>query len=421
MLQGADVFDILQLKRQGLSICQIATLTGFNRRTIRKYLAQPDTPRYPPRLPRPTKLDPFKPYLDQRLSQGVWNAAVLLRELKQRGYDGGYTALKEFLKPLRTQAKAVAVRRFETPPGHQAQVDWAHLGQVLLGEVRLPLSAFLFTLGHSRAMFCDLATDQTLPTFLRMHEAAFLELGGIPNEILYDRVKCVVLGATDRGEVKWHPVFAEFATYWGFVPRLCRAYRPQTKGKVENGVGYLRKSFLCGREAEDVPDLRGQLRGWAFGVANQRIHGTTHQSVAAAWAPEKPHLQPLSNRAPFPFVPKEVRRVARDAYVSYRTNRYSAPWQLAGQELFLQEVDGYLELRRDTVRVARHRLSSGRYETITVAAHHEGLPTGPSPRSKKATITLGGEAPTVEVRDLMIYEAAIMEAPREMRVVGGGR
>jgi transposase len=415
------VFDILQLKRQGLSLSQIAALTGFNRRTIRKYLTQPDTPRYGPRRPRPTKLDPFKPHLERRLSQGVWNATVLLRELRERGYDGGYTALKDFLRPLRTAAAQVAVRRFETPPGHQAQVDWGHLGQVRFGDQAWPLSVFVLTLGHSRALFADLATDQTMPTFLGLHEAAFLELGGIPQEILYDRVKCVVLGTNDRGEVQWHPLFAEFTRYWGFTPRLCRAYRPQTKGKVESGIGYLRKNFLCGRQAADVPDLRGQLRGWVGAVANQRVHGTTHQSVAVAWAAEQPHLQALSNRTAFPLVPKQVRRVARDAYVSYRTNRYSVPWEMVGQELMLREVEGYLELLRDTVRVARHPLGAGRYETITVAAHHQEMPQGPARRPKKATITLGGEAPRVEVRDLLLYEALATEAPWETPALGGVR
>lgn len=403
------MFEILQLKRSGLAISQIAAITGFNRRTIRKYLVHPDTPRYPARAPRPTKLDPFHPYLQQRLTQGAWNATVLFRELKERGYEGGYTALKEFLRPLRKDAASVAVRRFETPPGHQAQVDWGHLGELQLGEQTQPLSAFVCTLGHSRAMFADLATDQTLPTFLRLHELAFLNLGGVPHEILYDRVKTVVLGQDERGETRWNPVFAEFARHWGFVPRLCRPYRPQTKGKVENGIGYVRKNFLCGRHAGDLPDLQSQFRGWLCEVANRRVHGTTHRGVAEAWEAEKPHLQPAGGRLPFPVVPQQIRRVARDAYVSYHTNRYSVPWRAAGQEVSLREVAGHLEIRRDQTLLARHPLSSGRHQTITVAAHHAQIPTGTASRRKKATITLSGDAPTVEVREMAVYEALAWE------------
>lgn len=403
------MFEISQLKRSGLAISQIAAITGFNRRTIRKYLAHPETPRYPARAPRPTKLDPFHPYLKQRLAEGVWNATVLFRELQERGYHGGYTALKDFLRPLRQTAASVAVRRFETPPGHQAQVDWGHLGELRQGEQTKPLSAFVCTLGHSRAMFAELATDQTLPTFLRLHEQAFDFLGGVPNEILYDRVKTVVLGQDERGETRWHPVFAEFARHWCFVPRLCRPYRPQTKGKVENGIGYLRKNFLCGRQASDLPDLQSQFRGWLGSVANRRIHGTTHQCVALAWEAEKPYLKPIGERLPFPLVPQQIRRVAKDAYVSYHTNRYSVPWRAAGQEVCLLEVDGYLEIRRDQTLLARHPLCSDRYQRITVAAHHAQIPSGTPSRRKKATITLSREAPTVEVREMAVYEALAWE------------
>jgi transposase len=253
------VTEIQQLKRQGLSISQIAAHTGCNRRTVRKYLLQPQTPRYGPRPPRPSQLDPFKPYLHERLAQGAWNAVVLCQELQERGYPGSYTVLKRYLAPLRQAARTAAVRRFETPPGHQAQVDWGHLGSLEGHDGKQAISLFLMTLGHSRALFADLALDQTLPTFLRLHEAAFTEWGGVPREILYDRPKTVVLGTDERGEVQWQPVFRDFARYWGFVPRLCRAYRPQTKGKVENGIGYVRKSFLCGRHADQFPELRGAL------------------------------------------------------------------------------------------------------------------------------------------------------------------
>ena len=116
MLRGADVNDIKQFKREGLTINQISSLTGRDKKTIRKYLKQPRTPQYGPRSKRPTLLDPFVPYIKERLAAGVWNAVVLLAELKQRGYTGGYTVVKDYLRPLREEAEAVAVRR---PPPHR--------------------------------------------------------------------------------------------------------------------------------------------------------------------------------------------------------------------------------------------------------------------------------------------------------------
>src|SRR5207248_6470944 len=143
--------------------------------------------------------------------------------------------------------------------------------------------------------FDDTATDGTLSTSLRLHEAAFAAVGGVPQTVLYDHMKTVVLGIDDRGEVQWHPGFSAFAAYWGFTPRLCRPYRPQTKGKVENGIGYVRKNFLCGRDANDLDDLSNQARRWTAEVANRRVHGTTHRLVAEAWEQEKPALQPLAS------------------------------------------------------------------------------------------------------------------------------
>ena len=184
--------EIEELKRQGLSIQSISRLLGFDRKTIRKYLLKPDgTPAYGPRAGRPSKLDAFKPYIEERQKAGVWNAQVRLRELRARGYTGGYTILKDWLQPQRESAQTVAVRRFETPPGKQAQVDWGHLGAIEINGQERKLNGFTFTLGYSRAMMAEAALDQKLGTLLKMHEEAFRQLGGVPEEILYDRMKTV--------------------------------------------------------------------------------------------------------------------------------------------------------------------------------------------------------------------------------------
>ena len=410
MLRGKDVNDIIELKRQGLSISDISALTGCDPKTIRKYLDNPQTPRYGPRQQRPSRLDPFKPYLQERLAAGVWNAVVLLRELQERGYEGGYTILREFLQPLRTQARVVAVRRFETPPGQQAQADWGDLGDITAGDgTRQKLYGFVMTLGHSRAMFADIATDQKMPSFLRMHEAAFEHLGGVPAEILYDNTKTVVVkalteGVDTRGEVKLNPTFADFARYWGFAPRLCRPYRPQTKGKVENGIGYVRKNFLCGREAHSLEELRTQMRVWTADVANIRVHGTTHRIVQEAWGEEKSALLPLANRRVYPLVVETLRRVSRDAYVCYQSNRYSVPWQLAGSHVLVRDVGEQIEILRDGQKLASHTRCSGRHQSVTVSTHHAGIPLS-APKSGKARLSLTASAPQVEVRSLAVYEA----------------
>jgi transposase len=339
---------------------------------------------------------------------------VLLKELKERGYSGGYTLVKDYLQPKRQAAKEVATRRFETPPGQQAQVDWGEIGTLEAGGETRKLYAFVMTLGHSRAMLCDLATDQRLGTLLQMHERAFEALGGVPNEILYDWMKTVALGTDERGEVRWQSAFRDFADYWGFTPRLCRPYRPQTKGKVESGVGYLRKNFLCGREATDFEDLRSQLRIWRSEVAHRRVHGTTHRIVEDAWQEEKPHLQSREGRLPYPYEPMETRKVARDAYINYRANRYSVPWQLVGQSIAVQEKGETLEFYRNTEagreRVAVHGYSSEKRKVFTQTERFDGMAFSAAGRRGKPKIAVSSAAPVVEVRSLAVYEQWAEEA-----------
>ncbi len=147
------------------------------------------------------------------------------------------------------------------------------------------LWGFTITLGCSRRMIAAAATDQKLGRLLRMHETAFNEWGAVPEEILYDRMRTIWTGTNGRGEIVWNAVFLDFARYWGFTPWLCRPYRAQTKGKVESGVKYVRRNFLCGlqgREPGNLADLNAELRRRVAEVANQRIHGTTYDKCWSA-------------------------------------------------------------------------------------------------------------------------------------------
>jgi transposase len=403
------VQNIEELKRQGLSVTAIASVTGFDRKTIRKYLAHPELlPRYRPRPKRLSLLDSFRNYLDQRLAAGVWNAVVLLRELRDQGYQGGYTILKDYLQPKREEAGAAAVRRFETPPGKQAQVDWGHLGSIEIDGVERKVSGFTFTLGYSRMMMAQAALSEKLGTVLRMHEEAFRQLGGVPEEILYDRMRTVWMDVDNRGEIVWNPVFLDFARYWGFTPRLCRPYRAQTKGKVESGIKYVRRNFLCGllgREPASLDELNAELRAWTWEVADVRIHGTTHEQPVARWPVEQQHLKAVEGMPCYEYLDEELRRVSRDAYVSWDASRYSVPWSFAGKEVWVRERDSRVEVHHGSERIASHD-KAARHRTITEPEHHRGIPTADRRRGDKILIHLRETAPVVEVRPLAAYENA---------------
>lgn len=407
-----------ELRRAGCTISKIGQETGFDRKTIRKYLKDRSIPIYGPRAPRSGILDAFKPHIEKMFKSGVWNAVVILHDLRKLGYRGGYTSVKDYVRPRRREAQQAAVRRFETPPGKQGQVDWGDLGDIEYPDGgKQNLSCFVLTLGSSRGMFADASVDQKLPTLLRMHELAFAELGGVPEEILYDQMKTVVVrtltvGTDDRGEIRWNPTFLDFARYWGFTPRLCAAYRPQTKGKVESGVKYIRRNFLCGRRAESLEDFANQLRVWVSEVANKRVHGTTHRVVAEALEEERPFLQPAGARPAYPLASECMRKVSRDAYIAYRTNLYPAPWQSAGREVCVRVADDVLRILRDGMCVATHLLKSGKHQRVEdTAGLHADMPYTATSSRAKTMITIRPGAPEVEQRSLQTYvEAAERDA-----------
>ena len=397
--------DIVRMRQEGLAISEISRLLDIDRKTVRKYLddARPHT--YPRRAPRPSPLEPFVDYVKTRLAQGVWNAVVLHEELKTRGYTGSYTTVKAYLQPLRQQAKSVAVRRFETPPGRQAQVDWVRLGDIEDAQGMHTLYGFVFTLGFSRAMYLEVTTSTALGNFLDLHERAFAFLGGVPEEILYDNDGMIVLpNAWHDGEPTLQPDLIAFSQHHAYRIRLCRPRRPQTKGKTERSIGYVRQNFLCGRNANSVEELNIQALTWLRNVANVRVHATTQQAVNLAHEQEKPFLRPWTP-LPAGLRPQPPSRlVSKDGFVALHTNRYSVPWKLCGTQVQVHVRDGKLEILRDQVLVARHDLHLGRYQTIRTSSHHEGMPLGPATHKKKAMLHLQVGAPTVAERDLSAYE-----------------
>jgi hypothetical protein len=300
----------------------------------------------------------------------------------------------------------VAVRRFETAPGKQAQVDWGHLGSLTENGHQHPLWGFTMTLGYSRRMMAEAATDTKLGTLLRMHESAFEQWEGVPEEILYDRMRTIWTGTDERGEIVWNSVFIDFARYWGFTPRLCRPYRAQTKGKVESGVKYIRRNFLCGlqgREPSSLRELNDELRRWVSEVANQRVHGTTQEQVLLRWDGDQFHMQSCQGRTPYPYAEDESRKVARDAYVSWLGSRYSVPWVYAGKEVSVRQEADQVEVRYAGERIATHQRAIRPHQLITQREHHQGIPLT-NQHSGKTLIYIQHGAPVVENRPLAAYE-----------------
>src|SRR5512144_1220991 len=228
---------ILDLHRQGLSVAAIARETGKDVKTIRRYIAHGlEPPVYGPRPSQACRLDSYKAYLQERIAAyPQLSGRRLLREIRALGYDGGYTAVTDFLRTVRPAPSPSFEVRFETPPGRQAQVDFAQFQVVFADQPAVTRIVWLFSLvlGSSRFLWARFVLHQDLQTVLRCHIAAFAELGGVPQEILYDRMKTAVIGEATEGGIVYNRTLLDFAGHYRFHPRACRPYRAKTKGKVE--------------------------------------------------------------------------------------------------------------------------------------------------------------------------------------------
>jgi transposase len=246
--------------------------------------------RYGPRARTPRKLDPFTAIIHERLEAFPRLSAVrLFAECQAAGYTGGISQLKQYVRALRPAPEPVV--RYETVPGHQAQVDFAHC--------RLPWGvrhALVVVLGHSRLLWVRFYPRQDLRTLLLGLAACFTEWQGVPKELLFDQMKSVVT-RDDRlagGSLSKNLELSRFARHFGFRVRVCRPYRAQTKGKVERPIRYLRDNFLYGRTFVSDADLNAQVEHWLATVANPREHATTKWIPAERFAAvEAATLRPL--------------------------------------------------------------------------------------------------------------------------------
>lgn len=274
MISLEEWVDITSLHRQGVGIKAIARRLSVSRNAVRRAIRRGGPPVYR-RQARPSKLDPFKDYLVQRLSEfPELSCERLFLEIKAIGYEGGKTILKDFTKPYRVRRKEPIVR-FETAPGQQAQVDWSDLGVHVIGEYAVKLYLFAMVLSYSRCLYAEVVTSMDCDTLLECHRHGFSYFGGTTREILYDNMKTVVLKRAAGGDHHFNPQFLDFAGMIGFKPKLCRPYRAKTKGKVERIIGYVKDRFLVGRTFTDLDDLNRRLLTWLETEANTRVHSTT--------------------------------------------------------------------------------------------------------------------------------------------------
>jgi transposase len=404
VIQLGELVMILDLHRQGLSVSAIARRAGIDRKTVRKYIERGlEPPSYGPRKPRSRRLEPFEAYLRQRVATypGL-TASRLLREIREHGYAGGYSAVTDFLREVRPSPVPPFEVRFETAPGEQAQVDFAQFEVIFADEPEAVRKVWLFSLvlGFSRLIWARFVSHQDLQTVLRCHMAAFEALGGVPREILYDRMKTAVIGEDDQAHIVYNRALIDFAGHYGFHPKACRPYRPKTKGKVERPFRYIREDFFLARSFRNLDDLNAQLAHWLGTVANPRVHATTRRVVNEAFAEEKLQSLPL---VPFSAVLKLERRVSHEGMVSVGGNFYSVPDATRKRVVEVHSLADEIHIFEAGRLIATHPVLEGRHQR-RLAPGHRKMPT-PRATAEAAAIAIGRAGDVVARRSLDFYEA----------------
>ena len=369
MLRGDLVREIVARKERGEGVKGIARELGVDRKTVRRWLRlggwQPRRPRS-----RQRPIHQFTEFIAKRGPEVRWNGVVLHRELVGLGFTGSYQQVQRYLKPYRAQRKwaELATVRFETGPGEQAQVDYGQL-RVWIGEQLETVHLFVLTLGYSRRLFTYAYRNEKLASLLDGHERAFRHFAGVTLTCLYDNPRTLVLGRSEE-RVVWHPLFEDFARYYGFTPHACQPHRPRTKGKVESGVKYVKRNALAGRRFSSWEELNSWLERWSGEVADLRIHGTTYERPLDRFAREQ--LTPLGSRPPYRYEQVRLRRVANDALVAVGAARYSVPAEYVGAQVSVHESAEYYEFFHEEKLVARHQ-KAVRHSVVMEPAHYAGL------------------------------------------------
>lgn len=301
MQSGAIHMEINTLHRYGWTVSAIAREFGLSRLTVRREIAHEEPRRYQERVSVLALNDAQRAHIQRRLAvcPAIRGTTLFVELRRDYGYAGSYPTFMRQLRELRPASEQEPEIRFETLPGQQIQVDWAHLGEHRVGEDLVPLYALVAILGASRVPSVRFALDRTRATTLAALCACLEDLGGVTREILTDRDPAFCIGTTGDGRAVLSPEWVDFCERIGTVPRACRPYRAKTKGKVERVVREVKEDFLpwlSGQTQLTSPTLDDYERLaqlWREEVVLPRRHRTTRLIIAQAWEEERLLLQPI--------------------------------------------------------------------------------------------------------------------------------
>lgn len=358
------------LQRQHLTFAQTARALGLHPQTVAKWAA---IKQFRPRLSsaRTSLLDPFKAQIVRWLESHPYSAQQIFQRLREAGFAGGTTIVKDYVRRIRPRPRE-AYLTLQFAAGECAQIDWGEFGTIAVGATRRRLSFFVMVLCYSRLMYLEFTVSQTMEFFLGCHEHAFAAFGGCPTRLMIDNLRSAVLQRLAGVAPVFNPKYVDFARHWGFDISACNVGRGNEKGRVENGVGYVKKNFLAGLELPDFNALAPAATLWVDTVANVRTHSATHQRPIDRFEAERSKLRPLA-AAGFDLARVLTVRASRQFRVAFEANHYSVPARYAGERLLLKAYPDRVCLYHREALVARHRRCFDRHQEIIDADHERAL------------------------------------------------
>lgn len=363
------IVNIQECRKAGLSKTATAQRLNLDRGTVAKYWDVEEPLKAPPVYQRSSKIDLYKEYITNRLEK--WPelfAETIYEEIKKMGYKGSARTVRRYVSKVRPKLSR-EYKPYETLPGEQAQVDWGHLGTIVENGRRVKLYVFVFCLSWSRERYAEFITSLNMAVFNACLHRAFEYVGGIPETILFDNAKTVVAERVGT-IVRFNSTLLELALRYGFTPKACWINDPESKGKVESNVKYLKKSFYYGREFKNLEDLNQQLQVWLKEVANAKVHGTTGEIPEERLIEERKYLKPLPAAIKAPLPVYETRKAGKTALISVDNNKYSVPAKLARKTVHFRRYEDRIEILDDEQVVAVHTLVKGKNQVVINDDHY---------------------------------------------------
>jgi transposase len=355
--------------RQGLSITQTAMALGLHWQTVSKWSRRE---RYEQRAPvkRGSQLDPYKSLIIRWLEAHPLSAQQIFQRLREAGYPGGLTIVNSYVRHIRPP-KRKAFLKLTFAPGECAQVDWGECGSVAVGTTRRRLSFFVMVQCYSRQLYVEFTVSQTMEHFLGCHERAFAVLG-VPTKIMVDNLKSAVLRRLTGAAPVFNPRYVDYARHHSFEIAPCNVAAGNEKGRVESGVGFVKKNFLNGAEFTDFSAVNPAAHVWLNEIANVRIHGETHRRPADLFSEERGLLR-CANPNPYDLARVVALRASSQFRITLDTNRYSVPAEFANQRLSVKAYPDRVCIYHQDRLVARHLRSFDRHQDIEDPDHPKAL------------------------------------------------